>query len=938
VNNNPAIQAGDIIRLRERLWRVDRLYRSEVQATAIDSYETQQRRFYMPLERIEKYAQVLPSENQIGDPANQSLYLQAEKLYMLHGSSPFVSLQRSSIIPTNYQLVPVVMSLRELRVRMLIADDVGLGKTIEAGLILSELIYRHLIRKILIITPASLREQWQEAMEDHFRLNFKIISSMHRRYLERELPAGMSPWDYYNNLITSIDYAKQLKNRNEILNYNWDMVVIDEAHLCAMPHNSKGNSSTMQRWEFLSKIAAKTQHLLLLTATPHNGYHDSFCSLLDSLDCGIIRGEDQIINKHTANKHVCQRTRHDVVEWLKSEANSFNPFPERDKRECLINQLHKTEIEVQNLIIEYGKMLLAGIKAGREALMMINFLILHLRKRALSSPDAIIISLERRIRKLKSGQIETEIKGNEASTIIREYDDLESSTIEEAGRRLEVSSFKEALTEYEITLLEKLLSLAKKLTPAKDSRLKKLTDEVLPELFRYNSKLIIFTRYKDTLGYLSSNLEPAFKDYMILSIHGEMNNARRKEVLEEFSTIEKGILIATDCISEGMNLQHLCNMMVHYELPWNPNRLEQRNGRIDRFGQQEDKVYIRQIIANNSIEHLVLSIIIRKTEQIRDDYGFAPPFLENESHIINLLQEAGMEVIKPATDSGQLDIFEQMEKQDLQFQETSSVDEESIQQILSDSFYGHTEISLPDVEAKLRETAATIGSAEEIKNFILSGLKHYNSKIDKLRNKEYKITAIDKRLQYRGKFEYEPVTFDPAHAARFPGCELIDLSHNLVVRLMGIIREEAANGKLNGRIAYRIASGNDITVLELIVRLSYVVKSTPQTLINEILETGYDLYEGEALDDDDYTRIKGAELLPGKRSKEEIIEDLETVWKGRWWEPEIIKKAELRKEELIAERKKLLEKLSLSEEREIMEGIDEIEFVRYEVLAINLIY
>jgi hypothetical protein len=155
---------------------------------------------------------------------------------------------------------------------------------------------------------------------------------------------------------------------------------------------------------------------------------------------------------------------------------------------------------------------------------------------------------------------------------------------------------------------------------------------------------------------------------------------------------------------------------------------------------------------------------------------------------------------------------------------------------------------------------------------------------------------------------------------------------------MGIIREEAANGKLNGRIAYRIASGNDITVLELIVRLSYVVKSTPQTLINEILETGYDLYEGEALDDDDYTRIKGAELLPGKRSKEEIIEDLESVWKGRWWEPEIIKKAELHKEELIAERKKLLEKLSLSEEREIMEGIDEIEFVRYEVLAINLIY
>jgi SNF2 family DNA or RNA helicase len=284
-------KTGQIVEIRKRFWRIDSIYKNELTATSIDSINNFQKRFYAPLEDIKLADTKLPSFDKIGELSKQKLLINAYRISLIHGSSPLLSLQRSTVIPVNFQLVPVVMALNSPRVRLLIADDVGLGKTIEAGLIINELIARQLVRRILIICPANLREQWQEALSIFFKLDFEIISSLHRKYLEKSLPIGLSPWEYFPKLITSVDYAKTKVNKNEILNHDWDLILIDEAHLCARPHLSSDYSITMQRWELLKAVYPKTKHLLLLTATPHNGYTDSFSSLIKALDIQATSGK-----------------------------------------------------------------------------------------------------------------------------------------------------------------------------------------------------------------------------------------------------------------------------------------------------------------------------------------------------------------------------------------------------------------------------------------------------------------------------------------------------------------------------------------------------------------------------------------------------------------------------------------------------------------------
>ncbi|NLC58916.1 MAG: DEAD/DEAH box helicase, partial [Armatimonadetes bacterium] len=192
--NRTALAPGTVIRNRHRLWRVDAINGDEAFVTSIDGGDTERHRFYIPFEDIQPGRMALPDPKRVGYPQANELLLRAYRLSMLHGTAPLLSLQRSSVIPTDYQLVPVVMALDMPRVRLLIADDVGLGKTIEAGLIVTELLARQRARNLLVICPANLREQWREQLRRFFHLDARIISSRHRRQMERELPVGANPW------------------------------------------------------------------------------------------------------------------------------------------------------------------------------------------------------------------------------------------------------------------------------------------------------------------------------------------------------------------------------------------------------------------------------------------------------------------------------------------------------------------------------------------------------------------------------------------------------------------------------------------------------------------------------------------------------------------------------------------------------------------------
>ena len=634
-------KTGQIVEIRKRLWRIDSIYKNELAATSIDSINNFQKRFYAPLEDIKLADTKLPSFDKIGELSKQKLLINAYRISLIHGSSPLLSLQRSTVIPVNFQLVPVVMALNSPRVRLLIADDVGLGKTIEAGLIINELIARQLVRRILIICPANLREQWQEALSIFFKLEFDIISSLHRKYLEKSLPIGLSPWEYFPKLITSVDYAKTKANKNEILNHDWDLILIDEAHLCARPHLSSNYSITMQRWELLKAVYPKTKHLLLLTATPHNGYTDSFSSLIKALDIQATSDSNlNFIDRVKAKKHVCQRRRIDVEKWLADEGNSFNPFPKRDKKEIHIKSLSIHEVKIYKKLNYYGQEIMKLIDV-KNVQYIAQFTILHFLKRSLSSPYALKKSLINRINKLKIINDEPEIKINDIRTLITEIDNLENITSEEAYLRIERTTLSQQVSELEIKILTEIYNEVKRIKPSNDTKYIKLLKEIIPELFKYANKIIIFTRYKDTLDYLQTNLEKDMPNTKILSIFGEMKAGQRKEVFSKFEEAEKAILIATDCISEGMNLQYLCSQVIHYELPWNPNRLEQRNGRVDRFGQPKEEVHLRTIIVDGTLDENILEKIIERSDHIREEFGFSPPFFNNESDIIKYLINVG---------------------------------------------------------------------------------------------------------------------------------------------------------------------------------------------------------------------------------------------------------------------------------------------------------
>ncbi|MBM3749250.1 MAG: DEAD/DEAH box helicase, partial [Acidobacteria bacterium] len=603
----PTFAPGTVITNRSRLWRVDAQEGTVLVATTIDAGQPEQQKFYIPFENIKPSRLALPSADRLGHVQTQQLLLQAYRLSLLHGSAPLVSLQRSRVIPKDYQLVPVVMALETPRVRMLLADDVGLGKTIEAGLIATELLARQMASRMLIIVPASLREQWREALDYFFHIDARIISSRHRREMERELPAGANPWEYHRCLITSVDYAKQPAIKNQILEQSWDIVIFDEAHQVAKPHQSGPDQRVrMDRWGLAQALAPHARHLLFLTATPHNGYTDSFASLLHMLDVGAVDGPQhapQII-RSVARRHVCQRRREDVELWFQDDPTK-SPFPKRDQAEVIVAP-SQYEAEAIRAVQEYGERVLAraaeeerSLRLGSgQASILAHWTVMHFHKRALSSPAALRQSLRNRRKRLEdrlarrlAAQAEEGIPPDVARANVLDEDPGERLDDEEAGRRLERTLFGpgEEAIHHELEELMAVQAKAEKVTPSRDSKLQKLLDATLRERLRVYPKVIIFTRYVDTLNYLAEQIsgDTRYTDVELVTIEGSMNERQRGEQFLAFERAKKAVLIATDAISEGINLQHAAAQIIHYELPWNPNRLEQRNGRVDRFGQRK---------------------------------------------------------------------------------------------------------------------------------------------------------------------------------------------------------------------------------------------------------------------------------------------------------------------------------------------------------------
>lgn len=938
------LKPGTVVRARRRLWRVEAVRGDVLEASPLDGTSRELRLFYLPFERVEAAGLPVPDPSRLSVYADQQLLLRAYRLSMIHGSSALLSMQRSRVIPDAYQMVPVVMALNQERVRLLIADDVGLGKTIEAGLVVTELFARNLASRLLVICPANLREQWQEALHYFFHIDAEIISSQHLRRLERNLPLGESPWDHYRYLITSIDYVKTPAVRAQLLDRSWDAVIIDEAHWVAKPHQSSADQAVdMDRWEFARRFCRQVRHLLLLTATPHNGYSDSYASLLSLLDVGAVAGppHDPHILREVARKHVCQRRRADVMDWHQREGDLPSPFPERDQAELTI-QPSETETRVFQAVDAYGELLRLHAEGGsRHDRILANWTILHFHKRALSSPAALRASLRNRENALRRRLLpaeddQPELPEEVARANALDYDAGDRYDDETVSKRVDHYLFgSDVMIRAELGVLSTLRALAETVTPSRDSKLQRLLKDTLPQLLGRSPKVVIFTRYRDTLEYLDEQIRrlERFHGCDVFTIHGQMSEGERAENFRSFATSSRAVLIATDCISEGINLQHAASQIIHYELPWNPNRLEQRNGRVDRYGQPAPEVTIRTMVMDESLDATILAVLVRKAEQIRRDYGFSPPFFGDDLSVVDLIKERLPHYrLTPA----QISLFDSLPARRVS-DTVDPFDETSLKRIQEESFYGQTDVLLSDVREKLERTREEVGSPEEVEKFVVSGLRRLGCQVDRQEGGGYRIALHDARLFGRGVEQVMRVTFDARRAQDDGSLTVLDIGHPLVMRLIEILKDESLSGESQrGRLAYLVSPAVKETTACIHLLARYLTASSPPRVFEELVPVAFAVYGDSVLDDAATTELLRVQPTASERSLATFREDLrEALSRGDL--DGMIHAALARRVAFHQEEQREFAR-GVGTSSRWQEGLDRIEVVSRDSLAITLYY
>lgn len=565
---------------------------------------------------------------------------------------------RSGITIEDYQLDPLVRAIQMPRVNLLIADDVGLGKTIEAGSITLELILRHRVRTTLIVCPSSLQIQWRDQMHDKFGLEFVIVDSKLFAELRRRRGLHVNPWTHYPRLITSIDFLKRerpLRLVRDVLpgagdpTYprKFDLMILDEAHNVA-PSGRSTIQIDSQRTTAIRTLAPHFEHKLFLSATPHNGYLDSFTALLALLD-----------NQRFARriKPSDEQLRAAVVRRLKSEIVDFDGNPLFPRREVLPIEVPYSaeERRIHQLLTTYTKSRRDGAQSPVEACAT-EFVLKLLKKRLFSSPAAFASTLEKHQASLATARRRKAADVSQAR-LLREFDRVEEefgddSEYEEAtADALDTASrlFREPSAE-EKRSLEDMKRWAESTRHRADSKAAALIDWLRSHLRRGEAwteeRVIIFTEYRDTQKWLYTLLtREGFGGERLSMLFGGMPPDARETVKHAFQHNPQGspvrILLATDAASEGIDLQNYCHLLIHYEIPWNPARLEQRNGRVDRHGQKAPAVHVHHFVGRGykrevagaakpgdlegDLEFLMYAAI--KVNNIREDLGKVGPVI-----------------------------------------------------------------------------------------------------------------------------------------------------------------------------------------------------------------------------------------------------------------------------------------------------------------------
>lgn len=569
-----------------------------------------------------------PDPQRAGNHAAALLLRDALRLTLRAGAGPFRSFGNIAVEPRGYQLVPLLMALRLSTVRLLIADDVGIGKTIEAGLIARELMDRGEIARLAILCPPHLVEQWQGELETRFNLQSVALTSASAPRIERNLPHGVRLFDHHPVVVVSLDYIKSERHREQFLATAPECIIVDEAHTCA----SSGAGKQL-RFELLQRLGRDAQrHLILLTATPHSGDETAFYNLLSLLDPrfaalqGRMTAADPL--RQELARHFVQRRRKDIAEW-QAETQDGRGFPRRMKTEFTY-QLSGEWGAFFDAVQDYCRELAETIEQQEQqgGARLIWYATLALLRCVASSPAAAVKALSTRLQ----GTLPDDTLLGDERLHDGEADDLSASDLEPPAQVQDAAP-----------RLQALIADAHRLSG-------KAGDPKLAALIRHIDLLVqdgfhpvVFCRYIATAHYVAEHLKAAFPKATIDAVTGELTPEERRERVDDMEDAEQRILVATDCLSEGINLQHLFTAVVHYDLAWNPTRHEQREGRVDRFGQQADEVRCTMLYGqDNPVDGFVLNVILRKGEAIQKELGVLVPMPEDEARINQALVKAAL--------------------------------------------------------------------------------------------------------------------------------------------------------------------------------------------------------------------------------------------------------------------------------------------------------
>lgn len=761
----------------------------------------------------------LPDPECRGNWSEMRLLQDAMLMRLRSGAGPFRSFGNIAVEPRVYQLVPLMMALRQDVTRLLIADDVGVGKTIEAGLIVRELMDRGEVARFSVLCPPSLVEQWQEELLRRFNIRATAVTSSTVKHLERQVPPGRSFFDHFPVTVISLDYIKSDAHRHSFLSAAPECLIVDEAHTCT----SVGRG-VQQRFQLLKELAADhDRHLILLTATPHSGIDSGFYNLLGLLNPEFTALQDADQHKrHSLRerlaRHLLQRKRADITKWQQDQSL----FPTRLSSEATY-QLSGAWGSFFDEVQDYCIRMAESHRDNR----MIWYATLALLRCISSSPASAASALNERLNGVPVTDAE--------QAIASELTDVEDDG--EIAAEREIPALAHAGEE---SVLRGLMDKAQSLYgPQNDPKLKKLITE-LKVLIKGGFSPIVFCQYISTANYVGQYLQKAFKKHHVQVVTGNLSPPEREEAVAALIAHPQRILVATNCLSEGINLQEGFDAVVHYDLAWNPSRHEQREGRVDRYGQGSPTVKCLMLYGlDNPVDGFILKVILRKAKAIQDQLGIKVPIPENEKAITDALIRAALLKRRDFHSKAEQLMLAGFEEVDEMVDKAwKAAAERAVRTI-----FAQHPMRPEDVEPEFRRQQELIGSAEDLKRFMTAAAASLGAPLEPDSNHTWNINLAnlpatlrarleERKLSGKIRFSFQPV----------PGVPELTRTHPLTSGLADYIAERALDRDEVGRAAVVKAASvitAKTTVFSLRLRycLTYTFNQKAHDLMAEELLT-----------------------------------------------------------------------------------------------------